>query len=115
MSGCFSTQTRLFLLLAVLLSVQGNIIHGHQEDGNGENKAPNRKVGEMAKLEILLMNNWKEMDRMLLCTKTRKCVKTYPKNMIIGNTVVKANLIQSLGFTLDNIKQLTNRVKEIKR
>ena len=131
MSGCshiFSRLLKLVVLLAVLHSIQGNINNEYKEDNirsNEENilakfkRVPAGKrsagdIGEMAKLEILLIHSWKEMDKMLLCTKSSKCVKNYLKNIQTGNTVVKANLIQSLGFTLDIIKQLSNRVKEIK-
>ena len=111
MSCWYSTNSMPFLLvvlLAVLHSVQGKV-HQEFKDGNvGASK-------EMAKLEILLINNWKEMDKMLLCTKSPKCVKNYLKNIKIGNTVAKANLIQSMGITLDIIKQLTANLKEQKR
>ena len=90
MSGCLSTKTILLLLVSVLLSVQGNTIDGHGEDNIGATKemilekfksAPNSEIGEMAKLEILLMKSWKEMNKMLYCTKTPKCVKNYLKNI----------------------------------
>ena len=45
---------------------------------------------------------------------TKVCQELF-KELKIGNIVVKANLIQSLGFTRDIIKQPTNRVKEVKR
>ena len=108
MSGWYSTNSRLFLLavlLAVIHSVQG-------KEGKDANAGVSK---EMANLEILLINNWKEMDKMLLCTKSPKCVKNYLKNIKIGNTMVKANLIQSMRITLDIIKQLTEKLKEKKR
>ena len=107
----YSSISRPFLLvvlLVVLHSVQGKL---HQEF-NDANVGASK---EMAKLEVLLIKNWKEMDKMLLCTKSSKCVKNYLKNIKIGNTVAKANLIQSMGITLDIIKQLTANLKEQKR
>ena len=38
MSGCFSTQTRLFLLLSVLFSAQGDINHENESDNIGATK-----------------------------------------------------------------------------
>ena len=76
-----------------------------------------RNVDEMeiAKVQISLVRSWRELDRMLYCTKISRCVKAYQKMVRVGKEESKANLLQSIGITLSKIKQLTGMLKEIKR
>ena len=70
---------------------------------------------QMAKLQISLVRSWRELDRMLYCTKIPRCVRAYQKRVRIGGKQSKANLLQSIGITLSRIKTLTGMLKQIKR
>ena len=72
-------------------------------------------IEEKDKLETSLVRSWRELDRMLYCTKIARCVMRYQKKVKTGNKVNKVNLIQSISITLHRIKQLTAKLKEMKR
>ena len=68
----------------------------------------------VAKLEDTLMNNWRELERMLVCSKISICAYRYKKNFQMGQVSVMANLIQSLTITLYQIKDITYKLKQFK-
>jgi hypothetical protein len=68
----------------------------------------------VAKLEDTLMNNWRELDRMLACSKISMCAYRYKKNFQMGQVSVMANLVQSLTITLYQIKDITNKLKQLR-
>ena len=68
----------------------------------------------VAQLEDTLMNNWRELDRMLACSKISICAYRYKKNFQMGQVSVMANLIQSLTITLYQIKDITNKLRKLK-
>ena len=68
----------------------------------------------VAKLEDTLMNNWRELDRMLVCSKISICAYRYKKNFQMGQVSVMANLIQSLTITLYQIKDIINKLRQFK-
>ena len=70
---------------------------------------------EINKLEDYLLQSWHELDRMLFCTKMPMCVIRYRKKYKIGEKDVKANLIQSLTLTIHQIKDITTKIKKLKR
>ena len=67
---------------------------------------------EGVKLEDALMNNWRELDRMMICSKISFCAIRYKKNFQMGEVSVMANLIQSLTITLYQIKDITNKLRK---
>ena len=69
---------------------------------------------EVANLEDTLVNNWRELDKMLICSKMSFCAKRYKKNFQMGQVNVMANLIQSLTITLYQIKDITNKLRKLK-
>ena len=69
---------------------------------------------EVDKLEDTLMNNWRELERMLVCSKVSFCANRYKKNFQIGHVNVMANLIQSLTITLYHIKDITSKLRKLK-
>ena len=69
---------------------------------------------EVANLESTLVNNWRELDKMLICSKMSFCAKRYKKNFQMGQVNVMANLIQSLTITLYQIKDITNKLRKLK-
>ena len=69
---------------------------------------------EVDKLEDTLMNNCRELERMLVCSKVSFCANRYKKNFQIGHVNVMANLIQSLTITLYQIKDITNKLRKLK-
>ena len=87
---------------------------------NGEDKmlVMDKKDGssqEITRLEDFLVKSWRELDRMLFCTKLPMCVIRYKKKFRIGKKDVRANLIQSLTLTLHQIKDITAKLKFLKR
>ena len=70
---------------------------------------------EITRLEDFLAKSWQELDRMLFCTKLPMCVIRYQKKFRIGKKYVRANLIQSLTLTLHQIKDITAKLKNLKR
>ena len=70
--------------------------------------------GKIAELEVLLRKSWKELDRMLYCSKVPMCVIRYQKKYRVGKTEMKANLIQSLTITLHQIKDITRRLNKMR-
>ena len=69
---------------------------------------------EGVKLEDALMHNWRELDRMMICSKILFCAIRYKKNFQMGEVSVMANLIQSLTITLYQIKDITNKLRKFK-
>ena len=69
---------------------------------------------EVASLEDTLVNNWRELDKMLICSKMSFCAKRYKKNFQMGQMNVMANLIQSLTITLYQIKDTTNKLRKLR-
>ena len=111
----------LNFLLLVFLLFSGVCSHVLEEGDGG----PTADVGgtdekggmgqDVAKLENLLGKSWQELDRMLYCTKRPLCVIRYNKVFRIGNQNVRADLHQSLTLTLHQIKDITNKLQNIKR
>ena len=126
----------IFALIFLFL----NVIAGHDiiekapEKPNKKPNGGNNKVGisvcgqglkkdflmttgskQVKKLENLLVKCWQELDKMLFCTKLPMCVVRYKKKVMIGSKQVNANLIQSLTLTLHEIKEITAKLKYIKR
>ena len=69
---------------------------------------------EVASLEDTLVNNWMELDKMLICSRMSFCAKRYKKNFHMGQVNVMANLIQSLTITLYQIKDITNKLRKLR-
>ena len=87
---------------------------------NGEDKmlVMDKKDGssqEITRLEDFLVKSWRELDRMLYCTKIPRCVMAYKKRVRVRSKETKFNLIQSIGITLRRIKDLTGMLRQIKR
>ena len=67
-------------------------------------------------LEKSLVKNWKELDRIMYCTKLpSNCVKHYEKSFPVNNKMVKANVVQSMKLILNEIKLVTARIQNMKR
>ena len=66
-------------------------------------------------LEKSLVKNWKELDRIMCCTKLPNWVKHYEKSFLVNNKMVKANVVQSMKLLLNEIKLVTPRIQNIKR
>ena len=69
---------------------------------------------EVTNLEDTLVNNWRELDKMLICSKMSFCAKRYKKNFQMGQVNVLANLMQSLTITLYHVKDLNNKLRKLK-
>ena len=112
----FSLNIELFVLL-FLSGVYSHVLEkGHKgTPGDVVGIDKKRGTGHVTKLEESLGKSWQELDRMLYCTKRPFCVIRYNKVFRIGNQDVRANLIQSLTLTLHQIKDITNKLKKIKR
>ena len=117
----FLSTLHIELLVLHLLLLSGVHSHGlDEEDGDtmadeAERNKRGRTGQDITKLEIFLGKSWQELDRMLFCTKMPTCVMRYNKIFRIGKQNVRANLIQSLTFTLHQIKDITKKIKKIKR
>ena len=62
----------------------------------------------------LSWSKWRELDRMLVCSKISICAYRYKKNFQMGQVSVMANLIQSLTITLYQIKDIINKLRQFK-
>ena len=112
-----SLNIELFVLL-FLSGVYSHVLEEGHKGTSGDVAGIDKKGGtgqDVAKLEESLGKSWQELDRMLYCTKRPFCVIRYNKVFRIGNQDVRANLIQSLTLTLHQIKDITNKLKKIKR
>ena len=69
------------------------------------------RLGQFVELEDILQKSWKELDQMLTCSQTPECVAAYVKTFQIGGDGVEANLVQSLSITIQQIKEIANRLK----
>ena len=69
---------------------------------------------EVDKLEDTLIDNWRDLERMLVCSKMSFCANRYKKNFQIGNVNVLAKLIQSLTITLYHTKDITSKLRKLK-
>ena len=87
----------------------------NSEDDGGMMDKKDGSAQEITRLEEFLVKSWKELDRMLFCTKLPMCVIRYEKRFRIGRKDVKANLIQSLTITLHQIKDITAKLRKLKR
>ena len=70
---------------------------------------------EIEKLENSLIKNWRELDRMMYCTKLPMCVKHYLKKFRVENKEMKANVVQSMSITLNQIKNIRDKIRDINR
>ena len=66
-------------------------------------------------LEKSLIENWENLDRMLLCSKQLTCVVQYKSTFTLGGKEFEANLVQSLSFTIQQIKHITDKLEKIKK
>merc|ERR1719154_1003895 len=77
-------------------------------------KQKQNKERDMGKLEDTLLESWRELDRMLFCSKISMCANRYRKNFKMGQVNVNANLVQSLTITLHQIKDITGKLRKMK-
>ena len=70
---------------------------------------------QIADLQDILQKSWKELDQMLTCSQTPECVATYVQTFPIGGDSIEANLVQSLSITIQQIKEITNRLMMLKK
>ena len=79
------------------------------------NKRLKREDDENAStLEKSLIENWENLDRMLLCSKQLTCVVQYKSTFILGGREFEANLVQSLSFTIQQINHIMENLEKIK-
>ena len=84
-----------------------------KDDKHFEKKAGHEK--ETKRLETALTKSWQELDKMLFCTKLPVCVIRYSKKYRVGKKNVRMNLIQSITLTMHQIKDITSKLKALKR
>ena len=84
-----------------------------KDDKNFDKKAGHEK--ETKRLETALTKSWQELDKMLFCTKLPVCVIRYSKKYRVGKKNVRMNLIQSITLTMHQIKDITSKLKALKR
>ena len=65
-------------------------------------------VEEADSLEKDLLEIGQKLNKMLLCSKIPKCVLQYQSSFRLGGKDFKANLIQILSFTIQQIKEITD-------
>ena len=65
-------------------------------------------------LKEKLLNCWKELSRMMFCSKLPLCVLRFQKKYKVGSQEVHANLIESMTRNLQQIKEITSRLQRIK-
>ena len=81
-----------------------------------DNKRIKREDDKNAEtLEKSLIENWENLDRMLLCSKQLTCVVQYKSTFTLGGREFEANLVQSLSFTIQQIKHITHKLQKIKK
>ena len=68
------------------------------------------KESEVQELKSKLVENWRELSRMLACSKIWYCAPQYSHTFHLGEEVITANLVQSLTITLHRIKDITNKL-----
>ena len=73
------------------------------------------RLRQIVDLEDILQKSWKELDQMLACSQTPQCVAAYVKTFQIGGDAVAVNLVQSLSITVQQIKEINNRLMMLKR
>ena len=79
----------------------------------GENRMERaqHKESRVKELESKLIKNWRELSRMLTCSKIWYCAPQYSHTFHLGNEIITANLVQSLTITLHRIKDITTKLK----
>ena len=85
------------------------------ENGPTREKGNLMEVGEEKELKVQelkskLVENWRELSRMLSCSKIWYCAPQYSHTFHLGEEVITANLVQSLTITLHRIKDITNKL-----
>ena len=106
------------LVLLFLSGVYSHVLEEGHEGTSGDVAGIDKKGGtgqDVAKLEESLGKSWQELDRMLYCTKVPMCLIRYNKVFRIGKQNLRANMIKILILTLQQIKDITNKLKKIKR
>jgi hypothetical protein len=80
------------------------------------NKRLKRQDPETAEtLEKDLIHNWQKLEKMLICSEILQCVVQYKSTFRLGGKDFEVNLIQSLSFTIQQIKEITDKLKNNKK
>jgi hypothetical protein len=81
------------------------------------NKRLKRQDGETADtLEKDLIHYWQKLEKMLLCSERPQCVVQYKSTFRLGTSKdFEVNLIQSLSFIIQQIKEITDKLKNTKK
>ena len=90
-------------------------IEGIIEQADRHFKKKARHDKESKRLETALTKSWQELDKMLFCTKLPVCVIRYSKKYRVGKKNVRMNLIQSITLMMHQIKDITTKLKALKR
>ena len=69
---------------------------------------------QIESLKDQLYSCWKELGRMMFCSKLPLCVLRFRKIYRVGGQEVHANLIESMALNLQQIKEITSRLQRIK-
>ena len=77
------------------------------------NKRLKRQDGETAEtLKKALIHKWQKLEKMLICSEVPQCVVQYKSTFRLVGKDFELNLIQSLSFTIQQIKEITDKLKK---
>jgi len=73
------------------------------------------KLGDLENMEESLQSLWQDLDYMVVCTKFTMCSMRYQKNFNWRNVQVRANLVQSMTITMNRIRNVSRKIRNLKK